>query len=163
MRRSSITSKFVRCSSGDVNVFQWKREWFFSWQSTWWLYMKFLDMDQKSFIASPASGSESRGGWGRDPSDSPRKSFDLLLELGDPVPSKVGVLSSWSPPESLIRPCAAGKWIFHFLWEMLLPLHWVFYTRFLMRPSCPTPQCLQPLCHPSNSPRVQSVSKEQSR
>ena len=35
--------------------------------------MKFPDMDQKSFVASRASGSESRGG-GRDPSDSPRKS-----------------------------------------------------------------------------------------
>ena len=35
--------------------------------------MKRPDMDQKSFIASPASGNESGGG-GRDPSDSPRKS-----------------------------------------------------------------------------------------
>ena len=30
MRRSCITSKFVFCSSGDVNVLQWNTEWFFS-------------------------------------------------------------------------------------------------------------------------------------
>ena len=30
MRLSCMTSKFVFCRSGDVNVFQWNREWFFS-------------------------------------------------------------------------------------------------------------------------------------
>ena len=34
--------------------------------------------------------------------------FDFLLELDAPR-IKVGVPSSWSPPESLIRPSAAGK------------------------------------------------------
>ena len=39
--------------------------------------MKLPDMDQKSFIASPATGSESLG-CGKDPSDSPRKSTVTL-------------------------------------------------------------------------------------
>ena len=41
---------------------------------------------------------------------------------------------------------------FHFLWEILLLLHNVFQSRFLMRPSFPTPQCLEPICHPSKFP-----------
>ena len=42
--------------------------------------MKLPDMDQKSCIASPASGSESWGGGGGDPSDSPRNQGDFLIE-----------------------------------------------------------------------------------
>ena len=34
-------------------------EWSLTLGSTWWRYMKFPDMDQKSFIASPTSGNES--------------------------------------------------------------------------------------------------------
>ena len=67
-------------SSGDVIVFQWNRESILLSASRVWLWVQrdggkwsFPDMDQKTFIASPASGNES---WGcrRDPSDSPRKS-----------------------------------------------------------------------------------------
>ena len=43
-----------------------------TWGSTWWRYMKLPNMDQKSFIASQASGNESWSG-GRDPSDFPKK------------------------------------------------------------------------------------------
>ena len=77
-------------------------------------------MDQKSFIASPASGSESWGG-GRDPSDSPRKSTWPPPRIGCSR-IKVDVLSSWCPPERLLRPSAAGKIKFpffgkyYFLW-----------------------------------------------
>ena len=100
-------------SSGYVNVFQWNREWFFSRRvkfdsgSTWWRYMKLPDMDQKSFIASPTSGSESWG-CGRDPSDSPRKSILLSPWIGR-CRIGVDVLKSWSPPRGLIRPSAIGK------------------------------------------------------
>ncbi len=60
-------------------------EWSLTLGSTWWRFLKLPDMDQKSFIASPASGSESWG-CGKDPSDSPRKSMWLsLLELVDAV------------------------------------------------------------------------------
>ena len=82
--------------------------------------------------------------------------FDLLLELG--------VLSSWSPPTNFIRPPATRNMKFPFLWEILLPLHWVFLRRFPMRPSFPAPQCLQPLCHPSKFPprteRIQGTIQE---
>ena len=90
-------------------------------------------MDQNSFIASPASGSESWGG-GRDPSDSPRKSAWPSPRIGWSR-IKVGVLSSWSPPANLI-----------------LPLHWVFLSRFPMLPSFPTPQGLRSVRHPSIFP-----------
>ena len=50
------------------------------------------------------------------------------------------------------------KWSFHFLWEILLLLHWVFLSRFLMRPSSPTPQGLRPVRHLSKfSPRTERV------
>ena len=71
-------------------------EWSLTLGSTWWRYMKLPDMDQKSFIASPATGNESWG-CGRDPSDSPRKSMWLSPWIGG-CRTKVDVLSSWSPP-----------------------------------------------------------------
>ena len=115
--------------------------------STWWRQMKFPDMDQKSFIASPASGNESWGG-GRDPSDSPRKSLWPSPRIGC-FRIKVDVLSSRSPPiKNLIRPSATGK-IVLFLREISPLSHSVFSSRFPMRPSSPNPQGLQPLCHPS--------------
>ena len=75
--------------------------------STWWRYMKLPDMDQKWFIASPASRSESGGG-GRDPSDYPRNSTWFSPRIGRSR-IKVDVLSSWSFPGSMIRPSAIGK------------------------------------------------------
>ena len=61
--------------------------------SLWWRHMQFPDMDQKSFIASPASRNESWG-CGRDPSDSPRQSMWLSPWIGR-CRIKVDVLSSW--------------------------------------------------------------------
>ena len=58
--------------------------------------MKFPDMDQKSLIASRASGNESWGS-GRNPSDSPRISRWLSPQIGR-CRIKVDVLRSWSPP-----------------------------------------------------------------
>ena len=114
--------------------------------STWWRYMMLPDMDEKSFIASPASGNESWG-CGRDPSDSPRKSILLSPWIGRRR-TKVDVLSSWSPPINLIRPSAIGK-IVLFLGEISPLSHSVFSSRFPMRPSFPTPQWLRPVRHPS--------------
>ena len=113
--------------------------------------MKFPDTDQKSFISSLASGNESWGG-GRDPSESPRKSLLLSPWIGR-CRIEVDVLRSWSPPRGLIRPSAAGKNKFSSFWEKYYFLsHWVFSSRFPMRPSFPTPQCLQPISHPSKFP-----------
>ena len=64
--------------------------------------MKFPDMDEKTLIASPASGNESWGG-GRDPSDSPRKSTWLSPRIGRSR-IKVDVRISWSPPDNLTLP-----------------------------------------------------------
>ena len=45
--------------------------------------------------------------------------------------------------------CDRKKYFLLFLWEISPLLHWVFLRRFQMRPSCPTRQYLQPVCHPS--------------
>ena len=120
--------------------------------------MKFPDMDQKSLIASPASGNESWG-CGRDPSDSPRKSMWLSPWIGR-CRIKVDVLESWSPPRGLIRPSAIGKIKFSsFLGKYhLVRIGSFFLSRWPMRPSSPTPQGLQPVRHPSKFlPRIMRV------
>ena len=70
--------------------------------------MKFPDMDEKTFIASPASGNEVMRWWKkRDPSDSPRKSLRLSPWIGWSR-VKVEVLSSCAcdlrAPHRLTRP-----------------------------------------------------------
>ena len=65
--------------------------------STWSRYMKLPDMDQISFNGSPAS----------------KVSFKVVEDPSDSgigrCRTKVDVLSSWSPPEVLIRASAIGK------------------------------------------------------
>ena len=82
---------------------------------------------------------------------------DFLLELDVPI-------SRWifSVPDLLREVWFVHLWlenkISNFLWEIIIPFHWVFYSRFLMRPSYPTPQCLQPKCHPSKfHPRTKRI------
>ena len=114
MRIFLLDIQICMSSSGHVNVLQWNIEWFFSrrvkFDSSVQRHggkLKFPDMDQKSFIASPASRNESWDG-GRDPSDSPRKSKWPSPRTGR-CRIKVDVLSSWSLPERLIRRSAIGK------------------------------------------------------
>ena len=94
-------SQIRMCSSGDINVLQWNREWFFSRRvkldsgSTWWWHMKFPDKDQKSFIASLASGNES---W--------KRPFSLSKKIYVTFSSKWDVpVSRWmfSSPEEEVR------------------------------------------------------------
>ena len=72
---------------------------------------------------------------------------DFLLELDAAV-------SRWifSGPDLLqgvlIRPSAIGKINSPCLGN-ITSLHRLFYSRFLMRPSFPNTQCLQPICHPT--------------
>ena len=113
----------------------------------------FLTLDQKSFIASPASANESWEG-GR----CQENLRDLLLELDVPV-------SRWmfSGPDLLQEiwfvHLRLRKINFPFSLGRIHPLlHWVFLHRFPMRPSFPTPQCLQPVCHPSKlHPRTKRI------
>ena len=78
MRFSCLTSEFVWAVLDTSMYFSGigndssLGEYSLTLGSTWWRYMKFPDMDQKSLIASPASGNESWG-CGRDVSDAPRK------------------------------------------------------------------------------------------
>ena len=118
MQRSCLTSKFV-CVVLETSMYfsgigndSSLGVYSLTLGSTWWRYMELPDMDQKSFIASPASGNESWG-CGRDPSDSPRKSTSLSPRIGRSR-FKVDVLRSWSPRRSLIRPSATGKMNFPF-------------------------------------------------
>ena len=82
---------------------------------------------------------------------------DFLLELDAAV-------SRWmfSVPDLLQKVWFVHlrlvTWIVRFVWETWLPLHWVFLSRFPMRPSSPTPHGLQPVRHPSKfSPRTERI------
>ena len=78
--------------------------------------MKFPDMDQKSLIASPASGNESWGG-GIDPFDSPRKSRWLSPQIGR-CRIKVDVLRSWFSYKGFDSSiCDWNNKFSFFLWE----------------------------------------------
>ena len=80
--------------------------------------------------------------------------FDLLLEK---VPYQRGCSQFliWS------NKCYSSicELILHIRWEILLPLHWVFLSRYPMRPSSPTPQSLQPTRHPSKFPSHRAYPK----
>ena len=101
------------CSSGDVNVFQWNREWSFSRRVKLDPGFNVMAVYEASWHGKEiincftGIGNESWGG-GRDPSDSPRKPTWLSPRIGRSC-IKVDVLSSWSPPGSLIRPSTAGN------------------------------------------------------
>ena len=76
------------------------------------------------------------------------RQYYFLLELVDAVPRWM-----FSVPDLLLR---LKKRIF--IWEILLPSHWVFFSRFPMRPSSPTPQDLRPVRHPFKfSPRTMRI------
>ena len=120
------------CSSGDVNIFQWNRVWFFS---------RRVEFDSRFNVMAVYEvswhGPEVIDPLHRHPDVSlevvkvetllilQENFFDLLLELGGPT-------SRWifSVPALLqqiwLFHLRLGIWIFHFLWEILLPLHWVF-------------------------------------
>ena len=141
-------------SSADVNVFQLNREWFFSRRVKFDSGFNVLAVFEVSWhgpeIISCFSGIRIWVlRWWRW---SQVNLFDLLLELGGPA-------SRWmfSVPDLLQQilfvHLPLEKWIFHFVWEIFITsLISLFFSRFPMRPSFPTPQCLQPLCHPSKSP-----------
>ena len=82
----------------------------------------------------------------------------LLLEMEDPVPEKM-----FSVPDLFQRilfvHLRLGIWILFFLWERLLPLHWVFLRGFPMRPSFAAPQRLQPLRYTFIQSRKRNSSK----
>ena len=109
--------------------------------------MRFSCLTSK--FASPASGNESWG-CGRDPSDYPRKST-LLSPWNGRCRTKVDVLRSWSPPRVLTRPSAIAKINLSF-WADFRCVHRLQLLKV----------CDQHVTLP-NSPRIQSVSKEQSR
>ena len=167
MRRSCLTSKFVRVVLEASMYFSGIRndsslgEWSLTLGSMWWRYMKFPDMDQKSFLH-------------RHPEVSlevveeetllvlQENLFDFLLELGGPV-------SRWvlSVPDLFQK-----DWFVHLRLENEIS---IFFGKcyFLCIESLRVDfwcvhrfqhlnVCNQYVALP-NSPRVQSVSKEQSR
>ena len=82
---------------------------------------------------------------------------DFLLELVDAVPRW-----TFSGLDLLQRVwfvhLRLEKSILFFLWEISPLSHWVFQSRFPMRPSFPTPQGLQPVRHPSKfHPRTNHI------
>ena len=110
----------------------------------------------KSLTASPIPGNESWG-CGRDPSDSPRKSMLLSPWVGR-CRTKVDVLRSWSPPRVWFIHLRLEKSFSFFIGKYHLFRIESFWVDFLMRPSFPTPQCLQPICHPFKfTPRTERI------
>ena len=169
MRLSCITSKFVWVVLDTSKIFSGigndpsLGEQSLTLGSTWWRKMKFLDMDQKSFIASPASGSESWGWGGRDPSDSPRKSLRLSPRIGWSR-IKVDVLSSLISSSKFDSSICDWKMNFPFslgnITSFALSLFWVDFWcvhRFQLLNVCNQYVTLP------NSPRVQNVSEELSQ
>ena len=167
MRLSCVTSKFV-CVVLETSMYfsgigndSSLGEWSLTLGSRWWWYMKFPDMDQKSFRASPPSRSESWGSGGGDPSDYPRKSLWSSPRIGWSR-IKVDVLSSWSPPTNFIRPSAAGNMNFPFSFGKS---DFLCIESFCVDFRCVHRFQLLNVCNHQftlpNSTRVQSISNEQ--
>ena len=134
------------------------------WVSTWWRYMKLPDMDQKSWIASPASGSESWGGGRETILILQESQYYSLLELVR-GPYQGGCSQFLiSSRGFLIRPSAIGNINSPCLGNIITSLASFFCSRFPMRPSSPTPQGLRSVRHPSKfPPAYRGVSEDQSR
>ena len=170
MRFSCLTSKFVCVVSGNVNVFQWNREWFFSRRVKFWLWVQ-----RDGGIWSFLTWTNSHLTLHRHPEVSLEVVEETLLILqenqSDPSPRidrcriKVDVPRSWSPPRCLIRPYAAGKINFSILGVKyhLLCIE-SFRVDFWCVPSFPTPQCLRSVRPPFQiPPAYRGASEEQSR
>ena len=154
-------------SSGYVNVLQWNREWFLSrrvkfdswfnvmavyevswhgpkiiycfigirkWVVRWWRKRPFWFSKKVNVTLSSTWSRPYQGGCSQFLISS--RGFDSSI-------------CDWKNKFSLFGKCHLFR-IESFL------------SRFPMRPSSPNPQCLQPVRHPSKSPRVESVSEEQS-
>ena len=118
-------------------------------------FWSFLTWTKSHLSLHRHPGSES---WfcGRDPSGSPTKSLSTFSSNWV-IPYQSGC-SQFLISSSKFDSSICG-WKNEFsIWEILLPLHCVFLSRFPMRPSFPTPQCLQPSCHPSKfHPRTERI------
>ena len=152
MRRSCNTFKFVLVVLEVSIYFQWKREWFFSRRVKFDSGFDVMAVFEVSWhgpqIIYRFTGIRMWAlRWWKKPFWFFKKIF-LTFSSNWVIPYRGGcsqfLISS--------RKFDSSVWVkmnFSFLWEMLLPLHWVFSSRFQMRPSIPTPQCLQPVRHPS--------------
>ena len=97
-------------SSGNVNVFQWNREWFFSRHVQFDSGFHMMTVNEISWdrpkitfgLTMMSRGVE------EDPSDSPRR-ISCSYPLSGLSRIKVDVLRSWSPPEFLTDPSATGN------------------------------------------------------
>ena len=128
--------------------------------STWWRKMKFLDMDQKSFIASPGIRKwVLRLRWKRPFWFS--KKISSTFSSNWVIPYQGGCSQFLISSSKFDSSICDWKWIFHFLWGNITSFALsLFLSRFLMRPSFPTPQCLQPVRHPSKfSPRTKTYPR----
>ena len=154
------------CSSGDVNVLQWNGVWFFSRRvmfdsgSTWWRYMKFPDMDQKVMHRFTRILKWVLRWWRCRPFCFSKK-ISWTFSSNWVIPHQGGCSQFLISSSKFGSSICNWKYEFSiFVWEILLPLHWVFLSRFPMRPSFPTPQRLQPVRHPSKfSPRRERTQK----
>ena len=130
--------------------------------STWWWYVKFSETDQKSFRASPASGNESWSGGRETLLILQESQYYALLELVDSVPKWV-----FSSPDLLQE-----VWFVHLRLENKISFFFGKHHLFRIESFSVDVRCVHrfQLLNVYNqyvtltiSPRVQSVSEEQSR
>ena len=153
------------CCSGDVNVLQWNREWFFSRRVKFDSGFNVMAVFEVSWhgpeVIYRFTGIQIwvLRWWKWRPFWFSKKSLWPSPRIGWSR-TKVDVLNSWSPPTNFTRPSATGKMIFPFFGAILLPLDWAFLSRF----RCVHRFQLLNVCNHyvtlPNSHRVQSVSKE---
>ena len=152
---SLSTAAFASCY---INVFQWNRECFFLRHVE--LNSRFImvttdkvTLDRPKIVTGSAS-SVGSDGWGPSGSSSrSRVALKFSVEIFPPygrLPPQSGfsdfVVSSWQ------FCCTICCWEYEFITFFVLSIHpsrWFFEDKFLMRPTFPNLQGLQPIRHPS--------------
>ena len=158
-----LNIQICMCSSGDVNVFQWNREWFFSRRVKFDSGFNVMAVFEVSWhgpkIIYRFTGIRKRVlRWWKRPFWFSKKIY--VTFSSNWVFSYQGGCSQFLISSRKIDSsiCDWKNKFSIFFWEILLLVHWVFSSTYLMRPSSPTPQGLQPVHHPSKfSPRTERI------
>ena len=143
-------------SSGDVNVFQWYKEWFFSRRVKFYSRLNVMtvcevpDMDKKVICQFISIRRWVLIRWNRDSYILKESLCDFLLEFVD-------VIAMWmfSDPDLIQKiDSSICGWNINCPFSMgnIASFAWPFKSRFQIRPSFFTPQYQLSLCHPSKLP-----------
>ena len=153
------------CTSGDVNVFQWNWEWFFSRRVRFDSGFNVMAVYEVSW-PGPKIIHRFTGIWKWIMRLWKRscwfsKKVNVTLSLNKSRPYQGGCSQFLISSRDFDSSICDWKNKFSILCgNFWLPLYWVFLSRFLMRPSSPTPQDLRPVRHPSKfHPRTECIQR----